>query len=699
MLSLFFAQATPAGDAIVKRMADVWEKSQNVSYVLAPSIEATQDGKSIPPPGIVPAVAISVANPGKLRLEYGNRLQVTDGNVTWIYDSSTKQYSKAAAATRLNQLGLPPLRSLLPGMPLTDLLESPGVLREEVLDTDGGRRDCWVVQHTIRIPDDLPPPAVKATISSWIDKDRSIALKHVILISISSNPPREITATIAVRNLALDAPLAADRFTFAPPPDSREVQTEVSLLNLVGTTAPRFSLRDMKGASFSLDSLKGKTVLLDFWATWCGPCRESAPVIEKLHSEFKDKGLVVLGVDVGEEQKLVEAYLKPRPAPYPIVIGSDYGLDRLFQVGPIPTFIVISGEGKIVAHQTGYSGESRLQAMVANAVLGQPDSGPGNVVTVSSAVPAIAPYSPSAVAVDRAGNLFLTDTGGRRVLKIPREGPAVAVAGNGAQSPTGDEGPAILASLKEPSAIAVDAAGVLYIADNGSKRIRKMRSDGTIASVEIADLDRIGGMAIDTSGNIFFSEPLKHRVRKIGPDGKTVAIVAGTGGIGFRGDGGPATAALLVSPTGLAVDPRGNLYIADPAAGRVRRVSTDGTISLTAGNGSSGYSGDGGLAVLAQLKEPIAVAVDAAGDLLISGADFRIRKVTPGGTIVTAFGSGTAGFAGDGGPASQAQFGLIPGLAFDSNGALYLADPSNQRVRKIDDSGVISTLPGSSANQ
>jgi sugar lactone lactonase YvrE len=146
---------------------------------------------------------------------------------------------------------------------------------------------------------------------------------------------------------------------------------------------------------------------------------------------------------------------------------------------------------------------------------------------------------------------------------------------------------------------------------------------------------------------------------------------------------------------GLALDTRGNLYIADPGARRVRRVATDGNIYLAAGNGSSGYSGDGSLAVLAQLKEPLALAVDASGNLLILDAgDFRIRKVTPDGNIVTAFGTGTEGLAGDGGPAAAAQFGRVTGLALDASGNLYLASPAHRRVRKIEGSGIMSTIAG-----
>src|SRR5262249_11558628 len=158
-------------------------------------------------------------------------------------------------------------------------------------------------------------------------------------------------------------------------------------------------------------------------------------------------------------------------------------------------------------------------------------------------------------------------------------------------------------ALNQPTDIAVDSEGNLYIAESASARIRKVTTDGVIKSVAIPQLQTIAGMALDNAGNLYFSERTANRVRKVSPDGKVTTVV-GTGIPGSGGDGGPATSAQLTSPRGLAVDNAGSLYIADTGNHRVRKVEADGTILLVAGNGSKGLSGDGGVAVLAQINSP-----------------------------------------------------------------------------------------------
>ncbi|MER7225902.1 hypothetical protein ABT370_22285, partial [Streptomyces rubradiris] len=167
-----------------------------------------------------------------------------------------------------------------------------------------------------------------------------------------------------------------------------------------------------------------------------------------------------------------------------------------------------------------------------------------------------------------------------------------------------------------------------------------------------AQLHRPYGVAVDGTGTLYFSDYNNHRIRKITTDGK-IGTVAGNGTAGFSGDGGPATAAQLNCPRGVAVDSTGTLYIADGTNHRVRKVTPDGKISTVAGNGTAGFGGDGGPATAARLNLPLAVAVDSAGVLYITEYhNHRVRKVTPDGKISTVAGNGTAGFGGDGGPAT-----------------------------------------------
>jgi uncharacterized protein (TIGR03437 family) len=209
-----------------------------------------------------------------------------------------------------------------------------------------------------------------------------------------------------------------------------------------------------------------------------------------------------------------------------------------------------------------------------------------------------------------------------------------------------------------------------------------------------AQMGAIQGVAVDRLGNVYLSDSDHHRVRKIDTRG-VITTLAGTGFAGFSGDGGPATAAQLDTPYGLAVDLAGAVYVADYLNNRVRRIGPDGVITTFAGSGGNASSGDGGPATAAQLLAPRNVALDAAGNLYISefGAN-RVRKVTLNGNIQTAAGTGLAGYNGDGYPAVITQLNQPTGLAVDRTGVLYIADSGNGLLRKLLPDGLISTVPG-----
>jgi len=296
---------------------------------------------------------------------------------------------------------------------------------------------------------------------------------------------------------------------------------------------------------------------------------------------------------------------------------------------------------------------------------------------------------PSGVAVDRAGNIYVADTDNFRIRVVAPNGTIRTMAGGG-QSAATEGGPATSASLGFAQRVAVDTAGNLFILEWGSGNIRKVSPDGTLSLV-VSGLSDAAGLAVDTAGNLYFAEFSNNRVRKLAPDG-TVTTVAGTGGMGYSGDGGPATGARLWSPNDVAIDAGGNLYIADTGNGRVRRVTPGGIISTVAGGGPPGTTGDGGPATNASLDNPISVGVDTAGNFYI-GFTSRIRKVSAAGIITTVASGGDTSYVGDGGPAiSTARLSSPGGLAFDSSGNLYIAD--NRRIRRVTPDGIITTVAG-----
>jgi len=323
--------------------------------------------------------------------------------------------------------------------------------------------------------------------------------------------------------------------------------------------------------------------------------------------------------------------------------------------------------------------------------------------------------SPSGVAMDWAGSLYIADTQNHRIRKVSPGGAIATFAGNGAYKFAGDGQAATLASLSSPKGVAVDLAGNLYTADYWNNRIRKISAGGIITTAAgngtpgfsgdggpatSASLDWPKDVAVDLAGNLYTADYSNNRIRKISPGG-IITTVAGGGSVLNLGDGGPATSASLSDPSGVAVDSAGNLYIADVYHNRIRKVSPGRIITTVAGNGTRGFSGDDGPATSASLDWPSGVAADSAGSLYIADTDnHRIRKVSPGGTITTVAGDGFQDiygygrFSGDGGLATSASLNKSQGVAVDSTGNLYIADYVNSRIRKVSPAGIITTVAG-----
>jgi Immunoglobulin domain/Regulator of chromosome condensation (RCC1) repeat/Immunoglobulin I-set domain/NHL repeat len=285
------------------------------------------------------------------------------------------------------------------------------------------------------------------------------------------------------------------------------------------------------------------------------------------------------------------------------------------------------------------------------------------------------------------------------------------VAGNGAAGYAGDGSAAGKAMLNSPHGVALDANHNVFIADTSNHRIRKMDTNGIITTVAgngtngfsgdgglatNASLNSPGHIAYDSAGNLFIADTANHRIRKVDVNG-LITTVAGIGTNGYSGDGDPATNASLNTPGGIAFDSAGNLYIADAMNSRVRKVDTNHVITTVAGNGSSAWptTGDGGPATNAIVRNPLSVAVDASGNLYIADAgDDRVRKVDINGIITTFAGGGPTYYSGDGGPATNASLWTPVDLCFDASGNLFIADVYNNRIRKVDTNGIITTVAG-----
>jgi trimeric autotransporter adhesin len=316
--------------------------------------------------------------------------------------------------------------------------------------------------------------------------------------------------------------------------------------------------------------------------------------------------------------------------------------------------------------------------------------------------------SPRGIGLDSSGNLYLADRWNNRVRKIA-SGTISTIVGNGQANFGGDGGLATSAQLSYPDGIAVDKTGNVYISDLLNNRVRMVTPTGTISTfagnglpgfggdggaATSAELNQPAGLAVDSSGNVYIADSNNSVIRMVNPQG-VISTVAGTGGLeGYSGNGGAATKATLMAPLGVAVDSSGNLYIAD-YYGWIREVNAStGVISTLAGNGTNGYSGDGGSATSAQFYNPVGVAVDSSGNVYVADSGNGAVRMISNGTITTIAGNGTLAYAGDGGPASLAEFSAISGIAVDAQGNLYVADTSNDAVRLFPLGGTVSTIAG-----
>ncbi len=427
-----------------------------------------------------------------------------------------------------------------------------------------------------------------------------------------------------------------------------------------------------------------------------------------------------------------------------------YGLDQELRPArqsalAVPAGLALGPEGQLYIVDLG---NRQIRVVGADGTL-RTLMGPDHPL-VATAPNTFAPYG---VAADAGGQVLVADRANHRVWQLDPEGRGRAVAGNGLRGFSGDGNPSTLARLADPRAVAVGPDASIYIADTGNRRVRRVDSQGRIttlagdggelpwsgrraarqASLKPIDLDfdpqgrllildELGprllrleadstlvvvarfepgaqpkALSVDRQGRILVADYAQRRVVVLQDQGPTLPL-AGNGLLRASGEGGPALNASLYQPFGLAHDPQGNLYIADRRNHLVRRVRPDGIIERVAGTGLPGFGGEGGPARLALLDQPAGLAFDQDGNLYIADcANHRVRKLDTQGNLHTVAGTGIPGFGGEGGPARLALLDQPMGLAFDSQGNLYIADSANRRVRKLDTQGELHTAAGGGA--
>ena len=319
-----------------------------------------------------------------------------------------------------------------------------------------------------------------------------------------------------------------------------------------------------------------------------------------------------------------------------------------------PSGIAVDSKGNVLfadrLHQRirRVGGNGIIETVIGNGKQGNEGNGrPGIEATL---------HLPEVLVMDREDNIYLTQRSGNAwiIRKFSAEGIITHFAGNGRQGNTGDGGPAIEASFHTISDIAADGSGNIFIADSINRNIRKIDKQGIISTIAEASLEALGtevhpnGIVVDKAGSIFFSDSGSSKVYKIDTSG-AITLIAGTGDFGDHGDGGPALEAGLRSPGGLAIGPDGFLYIAEQTTHRIRKVDSSGIITGYVGTGKFGYSGDGGPAIEANIKNPFRMDFDREGNLYFSDRDNnRIRKVDTSGVITTIAGHSNIGWLQDG---------------------------------------------------
>ncbi len=372
--ALLFAQPDPRD--LLRQSADAIK--QYKSYQIKSTISVVMRGGTVQSSLDMPST-VSVRRPDKLRVESksqaGGVTIVGDGEHTWILLTPLNEYIKREAAAApeeaVGKSGLMPQN--LPDV--SKYVKTIQLHGEEVLKVGADRIPCWVIQ-TIYDVIDLPGEGLSihdAVQSTWISKGHHVNLQttfHAKLNLPKVAEPVDMTQSTRTTSLRFNVDLPDSLFTFTPPEGAKETADwtlpGIDKPDVIGKRAPELKAKSIDGADFDLRELRGQVVLLDFWTTWCGPCKREFPVLQKLHDEFREAGLSVVGIDVDDDQGTLQEFVKSIGLPYPVVpLGSSHDLVTMLAVNAFPTVVLIDREGKIVSYEVGARGEAALRADLA----------------------------------------------------------------------------------------------------------------------------------------------------------------------------------------------------------------------------------------------------------------------------------------------------------------------------------------------
>ena len=378
LLMPLFPQVLPDAKNLLSETIDAFNKLHSYQYESQMVMEMKVGGT---PVNITLTSSAAAVNPDKKRIEtksqMGGATLVSDGEYTWFYSTALNQYARKAA--------LQSPQSILSGLGLGELPDPIQVfkdlktVRDEPIEIGGKKFDCWLLESRIdsfSMPQAQGVELTEGMARFWIAKDLKITLQMTMSGKLQGGPisgPAEMLQKMSILSLKTNEDLPDSLFHFTPPEGAKEV-TEfaapgLSKPELAGKPAPALRVQALDGKSYDLAELKGKVVLLDFWATWCGPCRMEMPELDKLQEEYRSSGLVVLGLDVGEDRQTVDSYVKKAKIAYAIALANGTNAASAYRISGFPTYVLIGRDGTIVDTQVGSAGPAVLRSLLAKAGL------------------------------------------------------------------------------------------------------------------------------------------------------------------------------------------------------------------------------------------------------------------------------------------------------------------------------------------